>query len=328
MTSECKVLDCKSKKLAKNFCKKHYSDWFHQRRDFEGNPINGYKPLAKECRFPKCGTKGSKKNSLRNGLCNKHRKWSEKGIINPENCEIIDPERLPKLKEWLHCKMPKCIKKHKAKGFCSNHYRSFIIYKTIDIKGNHIGKKRKYTYDSKCLVINCFKKDKLIKNMCKHHYTQYTKGIITQDGFKARDLKKIHKYPEGTKCKIPKCKNQAKLNWYCRSCNDKIRFGSLSPEGKLLGKVRFVNINKKCSKRDCNEPAYCRKLCKTHYSRDQYGYTGPSRFINVGKTCSLDNCEKPAAGRGMCSKHYREKLSLEKMGPGILNTLGEFQHVH
>jgi hypothetical protein len=234
---------------------------------------NNFKPFnIKKCKFPKCENVGTRKSCLRNGLCNKHRKWAEKGIIDRETCEIIKPDKLPKQKEWYHCKISGCLKKHKAKGFCSNHYRSFLIYKTIDSKGNYIGKKRKYDKFSKCQVIGCCKKKPLIKGMCKFHSGQIQKGILNQDGFKIRELKKVPKYSENDKCKIPQCKNKPSLNWMCRSCNEKVRKKTMLETGQLLVKARFKNINKKCSKKNCDGIAHCKGLCKTHYSREQYIY--------------------------------------------------------
>jgi hypothetical protein len=313
LNTPCKVKDCSKEISCKGFCKKHYNDFFKNRRDFEGNCINGYTPKIKnaKCRFPNCNTVGNKKNCLRKGLCNKHRKWAEKKIIDFKTCEILDPSRIPKEKEWFHCKIPKCLGKHKALGFCSNHYRSYKYHKTIDKDGRKIGFKLTYDKNSKCKVINCSNKGRFVRGFCRLHYRQFTDKIIDQDGLKLNGLKRIYKYPKNALCKGEGCKNKPSQNWFCNSCSSKIKFGSLTSEGKKTEKHIFKNVGKKCLEKKCNNLARTKGFCMKHYNIRRYPKQYPL-YKNVGQKCTITGCKEKAYCRAMCGKHYRKKIREEK----------------
>lgn len=311
--TSCKVSNCFVKVSSKGFCKKHYNDYFKKRRDFEGNCINGYVPKVKnkKCRFPGCSTVGTKSNSLRKGLCNKHRKWAEKKIIDVNTCEIIDPERIPKGRSWYHCTVSGCLGKHKAKGFCSNHYRSYKYHKTIDSEGKKIGFRLTYDKNSKCKFLGCTNKEKFVRGFCKLHYRQFKDKIIDQDGFKLNGFKRIKKYPENAVCRGEDCTNKPSQNWFCGTCASKIRNGSLTSDGKKTSKHITKNKGMKCSDKKCKNPARVKGFCMKHYNEMRY----PKKlqiFKNVGQKCTIPGCSDKAYCRAMCSKHYRKTIRQEK----------------
>jgi len=313
LKTSCKVKDCTKDISCKGFCKKHYNDFFKNRRDFEGNCIKGYLPKIKnaKCRFPNCGTVGNKKNCLRKGLCNKHRKWAEKKIIDFHTCEILDPKRIPKEKEWYHCKVSKCLGKHKALGFCSNHYRSYKYNKTIDKNGHKIGFKLTYDKNSKCKFLGCTNKGRFVRGFCRLHYRQFTDKIIDQDGFKLNGLKRIYRYPEGAKCRGEGCLNKPKQNWFCNSCSSKIKFGSLTSDGKKTEKHIVKNKGKRCSHRGCKIEAKTKGLCMSHYNKMRYPKQTPI-YKNVGHKCTISGCNKKAYCRAMCISHYSKQKRIDK----------------
>ena len=139
-----------------------------------------------KCNYPKCENIGTAKSPLRKGLCNKHRKWRDKGIID-ENLNLIKKE--PKQKEYYNCKMQGCISKHKAKGFCNKHYVSYRN-KRIDIKGNRLFLRSSH---ERCKVINCKRESRFIRGFCKYHYQKFLRSQIDQDGFEIKNNEKFHR---------------------------------------------------------------------------------------------------------------------------------------
>lgn len=311
----CKVEECYKGIHCKGFCRSHYNKYYKGKLDFEGNPVNGYIDKfqkGNKCKYPDCHTVGTAKSSLRNGLCNKHRKWADKGWIDRDSCKILQPEKIPYQKEFTGCKVLHCYNKHKAKGFCSNHYRSYQTYKTIDINGNHIGNKKKYSSNHKCTIMDCFKKGPYVKGFCKYHYEHYRKGIYNEDGVKIGKLKKVYKYSPFATCKIPSCTRKPRQRGFCECCASRIKNGTLTEKGFSTSKTLHKNKGKVCSEINCSKEAYSKGLCKLHYSRSISDYQGPEFYKNVGQTCSEDRCNQPAYCRTLCSKHYRIHLRIEK----------------
>lgn len=194
----CKFEGCSKKHHSKGWCKKHYSDFYHGRMNEDGIYKEDYKPVikGKTCRFPGCKSVGTKKNSLRSGLCNKHRKWAEKGIIDKETCEIIDPKRVPKQKEHIHCKVSGCLKKVRRNGFCEGHSSSYRA-RVIDINGNRMYGKRSfndYSKRPKCCVRTCdftatgeSRETRLVKGFCPYHYDLHKKGYYNEFGMMVKE---------------------------------------------------------------------------------------------------------------------------------------------
>ena len=56
-----------------------------------------------------------------------------------------------------------------------------------------------------------------------------------------------------------------------------------------------------CTVLGCNREAYCRGMCKKHYSR--FIRTG-STELREKKLCSVDGCGNKTIAKGYCRKHY------------------------
>lgn len=284
-----------------------------------------------KCRYPECGKVGNAKDPLRKGLCNKHRKWVAKNLIDKDTLETLPGKELPKERRTI-CKIDGCTEKHKAKGFCKRHYISFKINKTINEEGDHIGKR--YTYSDKdvCKIKGCDKKDKLIKGFCKYHYGQYTRGILSLEGFKLRDLKKVAKYGDEALCKGEDCQSKPRVRGFCANCVDKIQRGTLDPLGKKTSKSTYRNKGKTCSSSECDKEAYSKGMCLTHYYRVKTNYLGSEGYKNIGKICSEDNCNEPAEARTLCNKHYRallrEEQGIPKKEPVNKDKMCRVNHCH
>lgn len=202
----CKIEGCLANHHCKGFCKSHYGAYYKGFRDMDGNPIGDYKPLPKVCKFPGCDTKGTAKSSLRNGLCNRHRKWAEKGLIDRETCDILQPDKIPQEKKpkmsavtvdgKTHvfknkCRISKCLKEARRNGLCEGHSSSFKANK-IDINGNPLYDKMYYDYTKdRCKIKECSQDSRLIRGFCKHHYQKYMRGQIDFEGNPAPEGRKL-----------------------------------------------------------------------------------------------------------------------------------------
>jgi hypothetical protein len=299
----CKIEDCKEKHHSKGFCQSHYNKFYKKLINEEGQPINGYqpKPEINLCRFPGCNHIGTAKSCLRNGLCNKHRKWAEKGIIDKVTFEVLKPDKIPKIKQKV-CRL--CDSKDmKGLGLCKKHYRQFKD-KIIDENGNRFKPLIRYGKDFKCKVTSCYNKGRFVKGFCLKHYDQHLKGILNENGRVARELKKVPKYSKNARCINKLCDNRPRVRGFCEKCFKRTQTGTLDLNGNPTNKALTANIGKKCKENECNNPAYCKELCLTHYKRLQFDYQGPEFRKNVGQTCSEEGCDSPAVCRSMCSKHY------------------------
>lgn len=246
------------------------------------------------CRFPDCPTQ----KTQRFGLCNKHRKWVEKGYYSEDLVQLK-----PMKKVRLHCKLEGCKNKHKAKGFCIFHYRQFKGG-IIAITGQRLKRVRpkKYPKDFGCIV--CNKKGKISLGFCKTHHAQYSRGIIDFDGVKIREHKKVYKYPEWQVCKANGCNERPRVRGWCSNHYESFTKGIYDKSGKRLVAKLISNKGKKCSAESCEAEAYCKGLCKLHYSRKKIGYLGPAGYKNIGQKCSDPGCENPAHCRTLCVLHY------------------------
>ena len=195
----CKYEKCTKKHYCKGFCKKHFNAYYHKRIDSSGAHLNGYVPKnpASYCKFPDCWKRGTAKQSLRRGLCNKHRKWAMKGIIDWDTCQILKPERIPVKKplDVLYidgkqyvfrnkCRIKTCLKESRRNNLCQGHSSSYKAGK-IDYDGNPLYERRYYDLSKdKCKVKDCnFKTKRMVKGFCLYHYNQpYRKGLIDING--------------------------------------------------------------------------------------------------------------------------------------------------
>lgn len=209
----CEIERCHRVHSCRGLCRHHYDKWYKGLIKKDGTPIGDYKPLPNICRFPEC-TK-TRKDFLRKGLCNKHRKWAEKGIIDKDTCEILLPDRIPvkksldyvRVEEKLHifkckCRVDGCLKEARRNNFCNGHSSSFRDG-YIDSDGNiKEGRRASKNKEKSCKVNNCKRITKrYVRGFCLYHYDCYRKGKLNYKGLTTiRNLfKTIYNKKENTK---------------------------------------------------------------------------------------------------------------------------------
>jgi hypothetical protein len=262
----------------------------------------------KICRYPDC-----KKPQHRFQLCNKHRKWVERGYMT-EDLKILKPIR--EVGRNTVCTIDGCRElAHKAR-LCMSHYGK-VLRGTMTRTGEVTRKKMvdKYARDFQCIV--CGKATgRIVKGFCMSHYNHYRKGYIDFDGVKMREPKKVAKYGPLDYCKIKQCGKRPVAKGLCRSHRDMVLRGTLNPE---TGKRRYIpSENKGKSCKECDQPAVIRLLCPLHYYRKYQAH--PREFKNSGKSCTAFGCSSPAYARTLCVKHYSRRKRKEQ----ILRAASEF----
>lgn len=311
MKQICKVTDCDIEVSCKGFCKKHYTNYFRGKRDIDGNIIDpNFTPrVRKRCKYPGC----PKFKLQRWGMCNRHRKWAEKGIIDKDTCEVLIPEKLPREKATV-CKVKNCDRTDmKGHGFCRTHYVSWKYYKVINYSGERLRPIVRYGPDYQCPVNGCERGGPFKKGFCKFHYRQYKDGIIDFDGVKLRDFKKIPKYKDSQVCKAEGCSRKPRIKGFCAKHDYQFKQGYLNEKGKYIKEPPTRGL-KECTVEGCNDNHYSKGFCRLHYWRDKQGYLPPEeRFKNKYQKCTKDDCDNDAYVRGMCVKHYyRWKRKVQK----------------
>jgi hypothetical protein len=133
----------------------------------------------KTCRFPDCKIT----RLQRFGLCNRHRKWVEKGYYDLSLNKLKEQK---KVRSYLGmvCKIPDCGVVPRRNGLCETH-SSQIKRGTIDFDGRPKIKNGKvfgrYPDGSQCKVCRVEAR-KITKGFCPKHYTQHLKGHRDLDG--------------------------------------------------------------------------------------------------------------------------------------------------
>lgn len=213
----CKVEDCRRDHYTRGFCRRHATAFYKGHILEDGTLTDKYEPRpdASYCKYPECGVRGTAKNTLRRGLCNKHRKWREKGIID-EDCNILDPDRIPKTKTFeVHyddegkqhifrrkCVVEDCLEESRRAGFCKRHSSSYYQGKR-NKDGTPTYERQYYNYKKdKCKVEGCNhiqKNKRLVKGFCLYHYNNHYRkhlidinGKLTWKGKQKRDGKNIY----------------------------------------------------------------------------------------------------------------------------------------
>jgi hypothetical protein len=196
----CKREGCNKKHYTRGFCSRHATAFYRGDLDEDGNALNGYKekPDASYCKYPGCGHRGTAKSTLRRGLCNKHRKWREKGYIDAD-CNILQPDKIPKKrpldifyvdgKQYIFrrkCVVEDCLKESRSGGFCEQHRSSFYMGNR-NRDGTPTYERKYYNYKKdKCKVEGCNhiqKNKRLVKGFCLYHYNNhYRKGKMDIKG--------------------------------------------------------------------------------------------------------------------------------------------------
>ena len=235
------------------------------------------------CRFPDC----HRIKTQRFGLCNKHRKWVEKGYYSVD-LKLLKPMPVKR----AHCKISGCESPHAAKGFCFRHYNQFRS-RIISIFGVRLrtSKPIKNPKDAECLV--CKKRGKIVKGFCKTHYNQLLKNKIDHQGVRLTPPARVTRYTEDDKCKACDCYKKPRIRGWCETHYYSFQRGIYSSKGKRLVEKAVVNKGRTCSEQNCGASAYSKGLCRLHYTRKRTGYLGAEGYKNVGKSCSEAGCNNP-----------------------------------
>ena len=252
-----------------------------------------------KCRVKDCYTT----KIQRFGLCNKHRKWVEKGYMTQDLVMIKYPTRVGSYK-GMTCRIPDCTEKPRRNKMCQRHSSKFARG-TMDLAG-HLSYKRplRYSVDATCKVHNCGKGGKITKGFCKTDYERYRKGNLDYDGFPTGRQKRVHKYTEEDRCKIKGCEIKPRDRGFCHNHSQAWRKGIYTLEGRRIKQVLVKNQGRACSVTGCKYGAHAKTYCRTHYRRYRLGLPIVNEMVNKGKTCVHQGCQKPASCKGFCSLHY------------------------
>jgi hypothetical protein len=261
------------------------------------------------CRYKNCLSK-----QHRFGLCNKHRKWVERGYMT-EDLVILKKVQEKGIYKYAKCRAQDCENKPRRNWLCTKHAAQHKAG-FIDSYGNDSNKVRKkvtkYSPDYGCKV--CNKKGRISMGFCMTHYNQYNKGQIDWQGFKLKELGRVGKYGKDAKCIVGNCFKKPRVRGWCENHYKSFTLGVFDEKGKRLVKAKVRNKGVKCSEKECQSEAHCRGLCFLHYTRLRTDYLGPEGWKNKEKQCSEEGCTNKAACRTLCSKHYYHFKRTNKIG--------------
>lgn len=254
------------------------------------------------CRFPDCNVE----KLQRFGLCNRHRKWVEKGIIDLECNFLKDVKLRGYYRNGAVCKVSGCGKKPRRNYFCIAHGHQYKNG-SIDFDGNRIKPPRIYPPGTECK--RCGDTGKIVKGFCKMHYSQYLKGKIDFDGKVLVEPKRASYGPDDT-CIVRKCFRRPRVRGFCASHFESKKKGYYDEHGRRLVDEICKNQGNKCL--ECDNEAKIKLLCPTHYHRKYY--RKKRVFINKGKQCSVEFCGSSAYAKGLCLLHYgRHKAKIKAL---------------
>jgi len=247
-------------------------------------------PGIEKCRFPECFGR-----QHRFGLCNKHRKWVERGYMT-EDLKILKKVERPSYKGKL-CRYEGCGRQPRRNWLCEKH--SDLEKR----RAQGIEPKPRYARDFGCVV--CGRKGKISKGLCPKHHQQYRRGAIDLAGQPLRVQRRT--YTSEDFCPVKNCRRKPRVRGWCQLHAEAKKKGIYDEKGKRLIPAIIKNRGKTCT--SCDKPAYAKGLCRIHYWRLKTGYLGPAGFKNKGQPCST--CGKPAVCRTLCDQHYRRLLAKE-----------------
>lgn len=253
-----------------------------------------------KCRMEDCFTQ----KLQRFGLCNKHRKWVEKGYMTQDLKMIKNPPRVGSYK-GMRCRIPECDRTPRRNLLCSYHSSQYRAG-TLLLSGNRVYKKvLRYSKQATCKVHRCERGGKITKGFCKKHYNSYRKELIDFDGFETGKRKRITRYLPEDRCKVSSCKRRPRGRGFCNNHLQSFLRGMIDPNGKRLVPLPIKNKGELCSYEGCGKPAHCKTYCHLHYSRyvNCKSLDDPET-VNKGKTCAQEGCGKPAYVKGYCTVHY------------------------
>lgn len=262
----------------------------------------------KICRYPECF-----KPQHRFSLCNKHRKWVERGYMTVDLVMLKKVIEKPGYKD-KRCRIDDCPNRPRRNWLCEKH-SSAVRDGRMTTTGDKIWKRAApYSQDFEC--IKCGARGKITRGFCKRHYAQYLRGAIDFDGQPLREMR-IVTYGPDDECKAEGCRRRPRIRGWCENHHKSLRKGVYDASGKR--RVPAVAKNKGRACLECDMPAHCKGLCVLHYSRMRTGYLGPGGYKNVGQTCSHEGCSRPAHCRTLCTLHYgREKRALKAQETGAV----------
>lgn len=172
------------------------------------------------------------------------------------------------------CNVEYCNRKHEARGYCKNHYKSFMKYgnplyvdemkkleeeKRLKKKIEKQNKNKQYSTKGTCNIDGCTSPIKA-KLMCDMHYSRKRRN-----GTIETTRKKI--VVENGKCLVIGCNNSHRRNGLCTT--------HLSYE-RLYGTPYLFKIIKQCGVKGCDGEHLAKGLCNKHYRewsiiKDEYG---------------------------------------------------------
>ena len=253
-----------------------------------------------KCRMPDCFTK----KTQRFGLCNKHRKWVERGNMTEDLVMLKELKRVGSYKGKT-CKIPGCQKKPRRNFMCTAH-SSAMRNGTLLPNGDRVYQRvLRYSPNATCKVHRCERGGKITKGFCRKHYSGYMRGLLDYDGFETGKRKRVLRYVPGTdRCKVRGCEQVPRDVGFCKNHSSGYREGHYDSQGKRITRALVRNAGKVCSLKGCGRPAHCMSYCRKHYARYLNCVPFEREFVNKGKTCCYMACQGPAVRKGYCSKHH------------------------
>lgn len=243
------------------------------------------------CRFPDCNVE----KLQRFGLCNRHRKWVEKGLIDLE-CNFLKEVKVRGYyRSGAVCKVDGCGKTPRRNYFCVAHHCQYKSG-TLDFDGNRIKAPRIHPPGTECK--RCGDTGKIIKGFCKVHYSQFLRGKLDFDGKILVEPKRNAYGPDDT-CKVRKCYRRPRVRGFCASHYESKAKGYYDEDGRRLIDEICQNKGNKCL--ECDQEAKIKLLCPMHYYRKR---RAKRVFMNKGKACCVEFCSNPAHCRSLCTLHY------------------------
>jgi hypothetical protein len=120
----------------------------------------------------------------------------------------------------------------------------------------------------KCLVESCMcTTQNGAKGLCRTHYMQLRRGIITEHGVPLRQPKRIRSYGEGARCIYPDCGNRPIGHGYCskhyQSLRDQLPY--------VTEKVAPSYDHAQCIVDGCDLRPVNRWMCHKHHSQREAG---------------------------------------------------------
>ena len=177
------------------------------------------------------------------------------------------------------CSIDGCGKKHEAKGYCKNHYKSYLNYGDAEYV-ERLKKERKKRNDER-------------KELSKT-YDITSRGTIRKTS------------STNGECSVEGCNSKIKAKKLCD-----MHYARVRRTGRLERKNKVSDAGiKTCKAIGCCRDHYRGGLCNTHYSyRLKYGTPYLEKTV---KLCGVKNCEKKHLAKGLCKRHYAQWMQIKE----------------